>query len=168
MQLGRSRDCTSGSLSAVFSKLSGFRCEQGFTARRPCSCFILNRADLSPSSCVSVLYRLSGERCVCEWLRSGMEAKILPDVCKNTFTQDLHYYRLVPNSQELRVCKTIASLSQLLASYLTSFPVKVTPGVHNLGIFINLHKRGDESYRLTHPAVKLGGILRGAWRYPLQ
>ena len=35
--------------------------------------------------------------------------------------------------------------------------------MHNLGIFINLHKRGDEFYRLTHPAVNLGGFLRGTY-----
>lgn len=46
------------------------------------------------------------------------------------------------------------------------FKVRVTPGEHNLGIFINLKNRGDESYRLTHPAASLGGLLRGislAW-----
>ena len=35
------------------------------------------------------------------------------------------------------------------------------PGIHNLGIFITLRNRGDESYRLTHPAAHLGGLLRG-------
>lgn len=40
--------------------------------------------------------------------------------------------------------------------------VKVTPGAHNLGIFITLHNRNNESYRLTHPAAHLGGFLRGS------
>ncbi|KAL5354386.1 hypothetical protein ACLOAV_000475 [Pseudogymnoascus australis] len=39
--------------------------------------------------------------------------------------------------------------------------IKVTPGEHNLGIFITLHKRDDEQYQLTHPAAHLGGLLRG-------
>ncbi|KAG0132968.1 hypothetical protein HOY82DRAFT_642002 [Tuber indicum] len=48
-----------------------------------------------------------------------------------------------------------------ISAKFTGTSIRVTPGVHNLGIFINLHKRGDESYRLTHPAVNLGGFLRG-------
>lgn len=46
---------------------------------------------------------------------------------------------------------------------LTNSEVRVTPGEHNLGIFINLNNRGDESYRLTHPAANLGGLLRGTF-----
>jgi oxysterol-binding protein-related protein 9/10/11 len=38
----------------------------------------------------------------------------------------------------------------------------VTPGAHNLGIFITLAKRENEEYQLTHPAAQLGGLLRGA------
>lgn len=37
----------------------------------------------------------------------------------------------------------------------------MTPGEHNLGIFITLHKRDGEEYQLTHPAAHLGGLLRG-------
>jgi oxysterol-binding protein-related protein 9/10/11 len=38
----------------------------------------------------------------------------------------------------------------------------VTPGAHNLGIFITLAQRDNEEYQLTHPAAQLGGLLRGA------
>jgi oxysterol-binding protein-related protein 9/10/11 len=39
--------------------------------------------------------------------------------------------------------------------------VRVTPGEHNLGIFITLERRDNEQYQLTHPAAHLGGLLRG-------
>lgn len=38
--------------------------------------------------------------------------------------------------------------------------MRVTPGEHNLGIFIDVSKR-NEQYRLTHPSASLGGFLRG-------
>jgi oxysterol-binding protein-related protein 9/10/11 len=38
----------------------------------------------------------------------------------------------------------------------------VIPGDQNLGIFITLEQRSNETYQLTHPAAYLGGILRGA------
>jgi len=56
---------------------------------------------------------------------------------------------------------TARGYDQISAKF-TGTSIKVTPGVHNLGIFITLHSRGDESYRLTHPAAHLGGLLRGA------
>ncbi|KAH8151592.1 uncharacterized protein LAJ45_04214 [Morchella importuna] len=49
-----------------------------------------------------------------------------------------------------------------ISAKFTGTSIRVTPGEHNLGIFINLHNRGDECYRLTHPAASLGGILRGS------
>ena len=38
----------------------------------------------------------------------------------------------------------------------------MTPGCHNLGIFINLPNRDNEEYQLTHPVAHLTGILRGS------
>lgn len=38
----------------------------------------------------------------------------------------------------------------------------MSPGQHNLGIFVNIEKRDNEEYQLTHPNAHLGGILRGA------
>lgn len=49
-----------------------------------------------------------------------------------------------------------------LAAKFTGTSIKVTPGEHNLGIFINLEKRDNEQYQLTHPAAHLGGLLRGS------
>ena len=49
-----------------------------------------------------------------------------------------------------------------LSAKFTGTTIRVTPGAHNLGIFITLSKRGDEEYQLTHPSAQLGGILRGA------
>ncbi|KAI9754872.1 MAG: hypothetical protein M1815_005371 [Lichina confinis] len=46
-----------------------------------------------------------------------------------------------------------------LSAKFTGTSVKVTPGTHNLGIFIALHRRGEEEYQLTHPAAQLGGSL---------
>ena len=49
-----------------------------------------------------------------------------------------------------------------LSAKFTGTTIRVTPGAHNLGIFINLAQRDNEEYQLTHPAAQLGGILRGA------
>lgn len=49
-----------------------------------------------------------------------------------------------------------------LSAKFTGTSIKVTPGEHNLGIFITLAKRDNEQYQLTHPAAHLGGLLRGA------
>ncbi|KAJ8605060.1 hypothetical protein MRB53_041533 [Persea americana] len=48
-----------------------------------------------------------------------------------------------------------------LSGKFTGTSIKVVPGNHNRGIFLNLHSRGDEEYQLTHPAAYLGGFLRG-------
>lgn len=49
-----------------------------------------------------------------------------------------------------------------LSAKFTGTSIKVTPGEHNLGIFITLHKREEETYQLTHPAAHLGGLIRGS------
>ncbi|KAL8960670.1 MAG: hypothetical protein Q9193_002667 [Seirophora villosa] len=49
-----------------------------------------------------------------------------------------------------------------LSAKFTGTSVRVTPGAHNLGIFINLKHRDNEEYRLTHPAAQLAGMLRGS------
>ncbi|KAI1505155.1 hypothetical protein F5X99DRAFT_369813 [Biscogniauxia marginata] len=49
-----------------------------------------------------------------------------------------------------------------ISAKFTGTAIKVSPGEHNLGIFITLEKRDHETYQLTHPAAHLGGILRGA------
>ena len=56
---------------------------------------------------------------------------------------------------------TARGFDQLSAKF-TGTSVKVTPGAHNLGIFINLLNRGNEEYQLTHPTAHLGGMLRGS------
>ena len=56
---------------------------------------------------------------------------------------------------------TARGYDQLSAKF-TGTAIRVTPGAHNLGIFINLARRDNEEYQLTHPAAQLGGILRGA------
>lgn len=48
-----------------------------------------------------------------------------------------------------------------LAAKFTGTSIKVTPGEHNLGIFINIQRRNNEEYQLTHPAAHLGGFFRG-------
>lgn len=48
-----------------------------------------------------------------------------------------------------------------LSAKFTGTSIKVTPGEHNLGIFINIERRDNEQYQLTHPAAHLGGLLRG-------
>ncbi|KAI1975011.1 hypothetical protein LOZ51_002516 [Ophidiomyces ophidiicola] len=40
--------------------------------------------------------------------------------------------------------------------------IRIAPGQHNLGIFLNLDRRGNEEYQLTHPAAHIGGWLRGS------
>lgn len=49
-----------------------------------------------------------------------------------------------------------------ISAKFTGTSVRVSPGQHNLGIFINIKKRDDEEYQLTHPSAHLGGLLRGA------
>lgn len=49
-----------------------------------------------------------------------------------------------------------------ISAKFTGTSIKVSPGEHNLGIFITLGKRNDETYQLKHPAAHLGGIFRGA------
>lgn len=49
-----------------------------------------------------------------------------------------------------------------IAAKFTGTSIKVSPGEHNLGIFITLKQRNDEAYQLTHPTAHLGGLLRGA------
>lgn len=50
---------------------------------------------------------------------------------------------------------------QITAKF-TGTSIKVSPGEHNLGIFVTVEKRDHETYQLTHPAAHLGGLLRGA------
>ncbi|CAM1504249.1 Fc.00g018400.m01.CDS01 [Cosmosporella sp. VM-42] len=56
---------------------------------------------------------------------------------------------------------TARGFDQITAKF-TGTSVKVLPGEHNMGIFITLAKRDDETYQLTHPAAHLGGLLRGS------
>lgn len=49
-----------------------------------------------------------------------------------------------------------------ISAKFTGTSIKVSPGEHNLGIFITLEKRNNETYRLEHPAAHLGGIFRGS------
>ena len=48
-----------------------------------------------------------------------------------------------------------------ISAKFTGTSIKVLPGEHNLGIFVELERRG-ETYQLTHPAAHLGGLLRGS------
>ena len=48
-----------------------------------------------------------------------------------------------------------------LSAKFTGTSVRVTPGTHNVGMFINLENRDNEEYQMTHPAAYLGGFLRG-------
>ena len=52
-------------------------------------------------------------------------------------------------------------MDQLSAKF-TGTSIRVTPGSHNQGIFINIHRRGNEEYQLTHPTAHLGGLIRGS------
>ena len=56
---------------------------------------------------------------------------------------------------------TARGFDQLSAKF-TGTGIRVTPGAHNLGIFLNLLNRDNEEYQLTHPAAHLGGLLRGS------
>ncbi|OAX81151.1 hypothetical protein ACJ72_04510 [Emergomyces africanus] len=55
---------------------------------------------------------------------------------------------------------TARGFDQISAKF-TGTSIRVTPGQHNLGIFVTLRDRDDEEYQLTHPAAHLGGLLRG-------
>lgn len=49
-----------------------------------------------------------------------------------------------------------------LSAKFTGTSIRVSPGQHNLGIFVNIAHRDNEEYQLTHPNAHLGGLLRGA------
>lgn len=49
-----------------------------------------------------------------------------------------------------------------ISAKFTGTSVRVVPGEHNLGIFVNIEQRDNEEYQLSHPAAHLGGLLRGA------
>ncbi len=49
-----------------------------------------------------------------------------------------------------------------ISAKFTGTSVRVTPGIYNRGIFINLSQRKNEEYQLIHPAAALGGLLRGS------
>ncbi|KAB8236727.1 hypothetical protein BDV23DRAFT_145861 [Aspergillus alliaceus] len=49
-----------------------------------------------------------------------------------------------------------------ISAKFTGTSIRVAPGQHNLGIFVNIASRDNEEYQLTHPAAHLGGLLRGA------
>ncbi|KAL9127178.1 MAG: hypothetical protein Q9217_003886 [Psora testacea] len=49
-----------------------------------------------------------------------------------------------------------------LSAKFTGTSIRVTPGAHNLGIFINIKNRDNEEYQLTHPVANLSGIIRGS------
>ncbi|CAG8905202.1 unnamed protein product [Penicillium egyptiacum] len=49
-----------------------------------------------------------------------------------------------------------------ISAKFTGTSIRVGPGQHNLGIFVNIRRRDNEEYQLTHPHAHLGGILRGA------
>jgi hypothetical protein len=48
-----------------------------------------------------------------------------------------------------------------ISAKFTGTSIKVSPGEHNAGIFIDVTRR-DEQYQLTHPTAYLGGLLRGS------
>lgn len=56
---------------------------------------------------------------------------------------------------------TARGFDQLSAKF-TGTSIRVTPGAHNLGIFITIQSRDNEEYQLTHPAAHLGGLIRGS------
>ena len=56
---------------------------------------------------------------------------------------------------------TARGFDQLSAKF-TGTSIRVGPGNHNLGIFINLQNRNNEEYQLTHPLAHLSGLLRGS------
>jgi oxysterol-binding protein-related protein 9/10/11 len=49
-----------------------------------------------------------------------------------------------------------------LSAKFTGTAVRVTPGVYNRGLFVNLAKRNNEEYQLVQPAAALSGLLRGS------
>lgn len=55
---------------------------------------------------------------------------------------------------------TARGFDQLSAKF-TGTSIRITPGAHNLGIFINIQSRDNEEYQLTHPIAHLGGLIRG-------
>ncbi|EGX45674.1 hypothetical protein AOL_s00169g8 [Orbilia oligospora ATCC 24927] len=56
-----------------------------------------------------------------------------------------------------------------ISARFTGTSIRVAPGNHNLGIFIDIHNgRINETWNLTHPAAHLGGLLTGALSITVQ
>ncbi|KAK6497051.1 hypothetical protein TWF506_004536 [Arthrobotrys conoides] len=56
-----------------------------------------------------------------------------------------------------------------ISARFTGTSIRVAPGNHNLGIFIDIHNgRISETWNLTHPAAHLGGFLTGALSITVQ
>ncbi|KAL1958454.1 hypothetical protein VTO42DRAFT_4318 [Malbranchea cinnamomea] len=49
-----------------------------------------------------------------------------------------------------------------ISAKFTGASVRISPGQHNMGIFVTLKERDNEEYQLTHPAAHVNGFLRGA------
>lgn len=49
-----------------------------------------------------------------------------------------------------------------LSAKFTGTTIRVSPGQHNLGIFVTVEKRDNEEYQMTHPSAHLAGLLRGS------
>ena len=57
---------------------------------------------------------------------------------------------------------TAYGFDQISAKF-TGTSIRVSPGAHNLGIFVNITSRDNEEYHLTHPVAHLGGLIRGSF-----
>ena len=56
---------------------------------------------------------------------------------------------------------TARGFDQISAKF-TGTSIRVSPGEHNHGIYIQLAQRNGEEYHLTHPVATLSGLLRGS------
>ncbi|WEW60386.1 hypothetical protein PRK78_005871 [Emydomyces testavorans] len=56
---------------------------------------------------------------------------------------------------------TARGFDQISAKF-SGTSIRIAPGQHNQGIFVNLQRRDNEEYQLTHPAAHIGGWLRGS------
>ncbi|CAI4219595.1 unnamed protein product [Parascedosporium putredinis] len=99
--------------------------------------------------------------CLGEFFRCNWETENnAPRICTNTLKGNASGASSVKSAKSSSGSdKNASTISLSISAKFTGTTIKVSPGEHNMGIFISLDKRGGETYQLTHPAAHLGGFL---------
>ncbi|KAI2010017.1 hypothetical protein LOZ14_006276 [Ophidiomyces ophidiicola] len=124
---------------------------------------------------------VSGDGAFCHWEAEDCQPSVSPDSIEDSASAGI---QAASNDEKVRVSFITEQTShhppvsafyincpqrgisargfdQITAKF-SGTSIRIAPGQHNLGIFLNLDRRGNEEYQLTHPAAHIGGWLRGS------